>query len=131
MAKVETNSDGSYSVSLTRAGQKELVKYDLDTMKIQTSKDWDGVWRVFLFDIPVRKKAIRAILLSKLKELGFIMLQKSIWVHPFPCRNELAVIAKAFEIEQYTRFHEAYDMSHEEKIKQDFEKRNSIILRKV
>ncbi len=130
LARVEPNNDGTYSVSLTRVGQKELTKYDLDTLKINNNEGWDEIWRVFLFDIPARKKAARAILLSKLKELGFVMLQRSVWVHPFPCRNELAVIAKAFEIEPYIRFHEAYDMSHEEKIKLDFEKRNNMTLRK-
>ncbi|MDP3696674.1 MAG: hypothetical protein Q8R55_01425 [Candidatus Taylorbacteria bacterium] len=131
LAKVEPNNDGTYSVSLTKAGQKELIKYDLDTLKIKNNEGWDGIWRVFLFDIPARKKAARAVLLSKLKELGFVMLQRSVWVHPFPCRNELAVIAKAFGVEPYIRFHEAYDMSHEEKIKQDFEKRSGIVLKKI
>lgn len=128
LANVEQNPDGTFSVSITRAGQKALVKYDVDTISIKNKREWDGVWRIFLFDIPVRKKAARAALLAKLKELGFVMLQKSVWAHPYPCRNELAVIAKAFEVEPYIRFHEAYSMSHEEKIRIAFEKRNGLKL---
>ncbi len=128
LAGVEQNSDGTFSVSITRAGQIELARYDLDTISINTQRGWDGVWRIFLFDIPVRKKAERAALLAKLKELGFVMVQRSVWAHPYPCRNELAIIAKAFEVEQYIRFHEAYGMSHESKIRGDFEKRNGIKL---
>lgn len=128
LANVKQNQDGIFSISLTRAGQEELIKYDLDTINIEKQQKWDGVWRIFLFDIPARKKAARAALLAKLKALGFIMLQRSVWAHPYPCRDELAVICKAFEVESYIRFHEAYDISYENKVIADFEERNGIKL---
>ena len=130
LAKVIQNADGSFSVLLTRNGQKEVIKYDLDTINIKKQTRWDGIWRIFLFDIPVNKKAARSALLGKLKELGFVMLQRSVWTHPYPCRDELAIIAKAFEIKPYISFHEAHNISYEDKIITDFEKRNGIILRK-
>jgi len=129
LARVQPNSDGTFSVMLTRAGQKELVKYDLDVLKIKNYENWDGVWRICLFDIPARKQAERAALLSKLKDLGFVMLQRSVWAHPFPCRKELAVIVNAYEIEAYVKFHEAYNMSHEYEIRRNFEARNNIKLK--
>jgi len=59
LAGVEQNSDGTFSVSITRAGQIELARYDLDTISINRQKDWDGVWRIFLFDIPVVQFPVR------------------------------------------------------------------------
>ena len=130
LVDVEQNHDGTYSVSVTHVGQKYVARYDLEILEISRPKRWDGVWRICLFDIPAVKKHARWALLGKLKELGFVMMQKSVWVHPFPCREELAVVTHAFEVEPYVQFHEAYDISHEGKLRRDFEKRNGIVLKR-
>lgn len=43
----------------------------------------DGVWKIVIFDIPEKKRAIRNHLRSKLKALGFQKWQESIWISPF------------------------------------------------
>lgn len=44
---------------------------------------WDGLWRLVLFDIAEENRVLRNLLRRKLKSLGFIMFQKSVWVTPF------------------------------------------------
>lgn len=127
---VNQNPDGTYTLEITQVGQNTLIKYDLSSLKVDTSQDWDGGWRVISFDIPSNKKVTRQLLLNKLKELGFIMLQKSIWIHPFECRSELAVVAKAFEIEPYVYSFVAYEFegNREYGLRKKFERKNNIRL---
>lgn len=45
-------------------------------------RKWDRLWRIVVFDIPQKKALLRDTLRKKLKNLGFGMLQESIWVSP-------------------------------------------------
>lgn len=124
------NPDGTFTLEITQIGQNTVKKYDLDSLKIKRPEKWDGAWWVVSFDIPKHRKGVRHALLSKLKELGFIMLQKSIWVHPFRCKMELAVVAKAFEVEPYVYCFSAYEFDNDKeyRLKKAFEKNNGIKL---
>ena len=130
---VAQNNDGTYTLEITQHGQNTIEKYELGNLKIEKPDQWDGGWRVISFDIPSNKskKVARQALLNKLKELGFIMLQKSIWIHPFECFKEIAIIAKAFRVEPYVYSFTAYDFegNKEYKLKKDFEARNGIKLK--
>ncbi|HEY4474456.1 MAG TPA: hypothetical protein VJC06_00845 [Candidatus Paceibacterota bacterium] len=117
---VSQNSDGSYNVEITNLGKNLVSKYNLDDLIIKQPEQWDGFWRFCSFDIPGPKKQARQALLFKLKELGFVMAQKSLWTHPFECREELAVIAKAFEVEPYIHFFVAHDLDKDTLLRKKF-----------
>ena len=94
--------NGSFIVKLTEKGKKIIKKYQLKDLKIKTPKVWDGKWRVIIFDIPdKKKKKARDALRWKLKELNFYPLQKSVWVCPYPCEDEIHFLAELFEITPY------------------------------
>lgn len=128
---VTPNPDGTFTLEITQIGKNIVEKYDIDSLKVKKPDEWDGGWRVISFDIPKEKQAARQALLAKLKELGFIMLQKSIWVHPFECRKELAVIAKAFEVEPYVYCFIGWEFSNEKayRLKKLFETKNNMVLK--
>ena len=126
---VSQNSDGSYNVEITNLGKNLVVKYNLDDLLIKQPDQWDGFWRFCSFDIPGPKKRARQSLLSKLKELGFIMAQKSLWTHPFECREELAVITKAFEVEPYVHFFVAHDLDKDGLFRRKFSDKSGIYLK--
>jgi len=64
-------------------------------------KKWDKKWRVVIFDIPKEFNKKRDIFRGKLKELGFYMLQKSVFIFPYPCENELEDLCSMIGIEDY------------------------------
>ena len=74
--------DGQPIITLSENGKKRILQFNLDRMVIKRPVNWDGCWRVVLFDIPERKKQAREVLRCKLKQLGFFQLQKSCFVHP-------------------------------------------------
>src|SRR3989339_427719 len=41
---------------------------------------------------------------EKLKELGFYELQKSVWICPYNCKNQIDFIIELFGLREYVRF---------------------------
>ena len=69
-------------IALTQSGEEELGRLK-DTIKFNLSsenKDWDGKYRLVLFDIPEKNRVVRDNFRNKLKQLGFIGWQQSVWV---------------------------------------------------
>jgi phenylacetic acid degradation operon negative regulatory protein len=56
-------------------------------------QDWDGVWRMVLFDVPTKQNAARNRLRQYLRERGFGWLQNSVWVTPHSITAEREVLA--------------------------------------
>jgi DNA-binding transcriptional regulator PaaX len=83
-------------ISLTEKGKKEAGSLQIDALKIKKPKEWDKKWRILIFDIPQLKKIHREAFRGKLKELGFQPLQKSVWIHPFDCRDEIELLKDFF-----------------------------------
>lgn len=79
------------------------------------SKDrWDGKWRVVIFDIPQELHYRRVRFGRKLKSLGFYMLQKSVFVFPYQCEDELGSICGKLEINDYVDVITANDIGFKE-----------------
>lgn len=91
----ETTNQQLY-ISLTKEGVKRAGMFQIDKLKVKKPKQWDGFWRILMFDIEEKKKPYREALRGKLKELGFFLLQKSVWAHPFNCRNEVELLKSFF-----------------------------------
>ncbi len=96
-------SDGTISMTLTDNGKKRIVQYNLDSMEIKRPKQWDRLWRLVIFDIPEGERKGRNALSSKLKDLGFYPLQKSVFIHPYECKNEIDFIVEIFNLRPYVR----------------------------
>ncbi len=98
LIKLVIGTDGRTLVRLTEKGERRLDRLDLDAIRIVKPKTWDKKWRVLIFDIPVRFRKAREALRWKIKELGFWQLQKSVWVYPYPCAEELIFVAEFFGV---------------------------------
>jgi len=56
-------------------------------------RDWDGTWRMLLFDIPIKRNSERTKLRRYLKNHNFGCLQNSVWVSPDPMQSERKILA--------------------------------------
>lgn len=79
---------------LTSTGQ-EKTKRDFPFTLLQNKK-WDGKWRVVIFDIEEKERKNRDFLRVKLKELGFGMIQKSVWISPYNFAVDFREFIKSF-----------------------------------
>lgn len=98
-----TEESGKTVIRLTKNGKEKLLKYQLDDLKLNKPKKWDGKWRMVIFDIPEDFKTNRTVFVYKLKELGFVSLQKSVWVWPYDCEDEIDFLKEIYEIRPYVR----------------------------
>ena len=74
--------DGETYIAITEIGKQRLVKFGSkpDFHINPVDKDWDGKYRIVLFDIPENDRLIRDVLRNTLKGLGFVGWQKSVWI---------------------------------------------------
>ena len=118
---IDFKEDGDISkIVILEKGREKLLKYNLDSLEIKKPKKWDGIWRIVIFDIPENEKIARNALRLKLKELGFHQLQKSVFIFPYPCLNEIQFIEEIFKVGSYINFIEAQKIEGDEWLKQKF-----------
>ena len=108
-------------IRLTKEGRKLAGWMQIDALKIKRPKKWDGNWRLVIFDISQMKKSHREALRGKLKQLGFYPLQKSVWIHPFECRDEIELLRDFFGLsEKEMRLIVARDIGKDDWLKKHF-----------
>lgn len=103
-------------VRLTKSGKEILLKHELKELTIPCPKKWDGKWHFVIFDIPERFKINRDYFVIKLKSMGFVCLQKSIWTHPYACEQEINYFKNAFGIQKYVKIITAESFKMEKNI---------------
>lgn len=113
------NSDGSTTITLTEKGKLRALTFCFDDIKIK-NKIWDKKWRMVAFDIPEKLKLARNALRGKLKRIGFRELQKSVWVFPCDCKNEIEFIVEFFNLKKYVRFGVLETIDNEPYLKEIF-----------
>ncbi|MBI3290372.1 CRISPR-associated endonuclease Cas2 [Candidatus Microgenomates bacterium] len=94
LIEYDKRDTGALILKLTREGRDfaELTK------KLE---NWDGKWRLVIFDIPESKRAVRNVLRSRLKQWGFEQWQKSVWATKKPIADKLRKIIRDLEVEDW------------------------------
>lgn len=111
---------GVSKIIITEKGREKLLRYELDNLEIKKPKKWDGIWRVVTFDIPENERLARNALRSKLKELGFYQLHKSVFIYPYPCLSEVQFIEEIFKVGPYINFIEARTIESDDYFRSKF-----------
>ena len=102
LVDLKQNADKSFTMVLTDKGRMKTMNYHFEKMKIERAP-WDGKWRVVIFDIPENLRKGRDGLREKLKSCGFRELQKSVFVLPYPCDNEVDFLIEFFGLREFVR----------------------------
>ena len=85
-------------LQLTKKGEDFLSIEDVDQVVFKNKKT-DGYRRLIMFDIPEERRSARDILRHKLKEFECRQLQKSVYLTPYVCEDEILEIAKILRIQ--------------------------------
>ncbi len=120
LIKEKENSDGTITMVLTDKGKEKALIYNLDEMVIKKPKQWDGKWRIVLFDIPEKMRKIRDAFRHHLNQLEFYEFQKSVFVHPFDCRDEIDYLIEFYNARKFIRFIIAESLDNELHLKTHF-----------
>jgi CRISPR-associated endonuclease Cas2 len=71
---------------LTSIGKKRLCR---DFPILNLTRKWDKRWLIVVFDISEKSKSTRNNFRRKLKNLGFGMLQESVWISPLSIGQDM------------------------------------------
>jgi len=93
--KIEHRNHQMY-ISLTEEGRRRAGIFQINNLRIQKQKRWDGKWRVVVFDISELTRIKRDGFRGFLKTLGFYPLQQSVWVQPYDCKDEVDLLRDFF-----------------------------------
>lgn len=109
--------DNDGLVAITEKGNKQVLKYQIDELKISRPKKWDKKWRIITFDVPERFKKARDALSKKIKNMEIRKMQKSVYVCPFDCENEIDFVCEVFNVRKYVRYIVAENIGEDEELK--------------
>lgn len=90
---------GEPYLRLTSVGKDSLYR-DFPLLSFQ-KKSWDGKWRVVIFDIEEKNRKYRDVLRIKLRELGFGMVQESVWISPHDFIHDLREFLEEHHLGNY------------------------------
>lgn len=86
---------GGYHIELTEKGEALAESLEFEDMRIAEPAFWDGKWRIVMFDVSEKRRATRVRLRHMLENAGFVRLQDSVWVYPYPC-DEFVGLVRAY-----------------------------------
>lgn len=111
-----------HGLQITDKGRRRLVEADFNNLAIAKPQKWDNKWRLIIYDIPEDRKRSRDYLTAKLRKMGFYQLQRSAWIHPFPCRDVIEKVASAYKIDKYTTYIETSYVDNQKRLVKIFKK---------
>ena len=114
-------TDGGRIVTITKKGKKKILRYALSDLKIAKLPNWDGKWRIVLYDISSRKKVITENIRNDLLRLGFLMIQESVYIIPYPCSREIGLLKSFYALNQEVKLITACRIDDEEAYKTYFD----------
>lgn len=114
------SEDYLHGLSLTDKARNRLALKDIRDLTISIPKIWDGTWRIIFFDIPEKHKTQRDGFAARIRDLGFAVLQRSVFIHPYPCREEVATLASHFEVDGYVTYIETSYIDNDSSLREHF-----------
>lgn len=92
--------DGELMFKLTNRGKHKLFKYKLEELSLNR-RGWDKKWRLVAYDIPKYKKSQAEAFRSLLKKMEFLNIQKSLWLTPYNCKDEITFLKNLYNLEDH------------------------------
>ncbi len=92
---VEPSQEGGFLITVSKKGKNRATKAYFESLEIDKGA-WDQKWRLVMFDIPEAYKPTRDYISHHLKRIGFMQLQKSVFVFPYPIDNFAAILSTVF-----------------------------------
>lgn len=87
-----TGTYGNRRVTLTAKGRGLMERMEFEEYQIPEPAFWDGKWRILAFDMNERRRRARAQLRRLLQGVGFLRMQDSVWIYPYPCDEFISLV---------------------------------------
>ena len=107
--------------SLTESGRKRAESLD-SILRVRPSVPlrWDRKWRIVIFDVWERRRKVRDRLRIMLESNGFVLLQGSVWVYPYPCEELFAFLRANLKLGVAMRYIVADEIENDIELRERF-----------
>lgn len=114
LVEYEKNRTNQLVLKLTTLGQDAIG--DL----VSLEKEWDGIFRIVIFDIPESNFVVRNLFRRRLKDWGFKIWQRSVWVTRSSVTKKLRKLIEKLEIQDWVAVIESNDPTLKTLLKRSF-----------
>lgn len=111
--------DGEMVFRLSEKGKGKVFKYKLAEMSLKRDY-WDGKWRLIIYDIPKSSKNRAEAFRRLLKKMDFLQLQKSVYLTPYKCKEEIEFLKTIYGINDYVTLLTISGIENEQSYKKYF-----------
>jgi CRISPR-associated endonuclease Cas2 len=108
---------GQKFVQITKKGELEVL---MQKSLLSHPKQWDGKWRMILFDIPESSRHLRNQLRRLLKQYGYKKLQASVFISPHPLNRAAVSFLEESGLMDYIRIVRVQEMDNDKDIRKLF-----------
>lgn len=118
-----------FILKITQKGRKKMRRLRFETVEIAKSPNWNKHWWLVLADIPSKPYKGRADLFrNKLKQIGFYLLQRTVWVYPFDPRDEVDFVSEYYNLSKFVTVMEVLNLDPaDEKVLNEFFKTKEVL----
>lgn len=99
--KIKIESENYYQI--TPKGEKF---FDEVLMELKNDKKWDNKWRLVMFNIPEKDRAVRDKLRRALDNLGMGILQASVWISSKDIKDKVFKISERLKLGNSLKYFE-------------------------
>lgn len=123
LVTAEKLKNDSVRLVLTEEGKKRAVASFMfgRAITFKKPKRWDKLWRVVIFDVPEEHRYFRDIFRSHISTIGFIPLQKSAFIYPYPCEKELMDLVVLYGVQEFVRIMTVHSIDNEKDLRKYFD----------
>lgn len=112
------DKDNERFIKITKAGELKVL---LEKSKLENKHPvWDGKWRIIIFDIPEESKEKRHFFRALLKQNGYVKLQGSVYINPYPLNREAIGYLKETGLNKFIRIIKAEEIDDDRDLKKEF-----------
>lgn len=98
--------DDQIEVKIKSKGITQVTRYSIKALldfKLKNKK-WQGKWILVIFDVPEDQRNKRDQLRRFLDKMGFYRYQQSVYIFPYECEDEVALIKKILAAEKFIKY---------------------------
>lgn len=112
--EVRVKTKGWLNPQILKYSLKGILEYK------RKKKEWKGKWFLVIFDVPEKQRNKRDYLRKFLRFIGFYPYQQSVYIYPFECKEEVALIKKIVEGGKYITYVIAESIENDQAVKRYF-----------
>ncbi|MFQ5452268.1 MAG: hypothetical protein ACE5DQ_01770 [Candidatus Paceibacterota bacterium] len=104
---------GMQTITITKNGKKKILKMAIDQVKVKKPKKWDGSWWLVSYDLPGSYSKYRHLIRSNFLKWGFYPLHKSVYLHAFPCSDQVEFLREYLGLGKFIRIFKVKKIEHD------------------